>query len=108
VSTRSKLQQVEGEDGACFDTWKVSESSSNLNSVGFGVVNDERTTSLAVASASQLTFTSTKLAGGLGFANIVASTNCVQETKSSGRSGDGSTGEDLRIDDKGDFRYAIY
>ncbi len=55
MSARSKLQQVEGEDRAGLDTSDVAESTTDLQSINFGVVDDERTSTLAVAATTKFT-----------------------------------------------------
>ncbi len=48
-------------------------------------------------------FTSAEPAGGLDFADIGTSTDCVQETNGSGSFNEGSAGENLGVDNERNF-----
>jgi hypothetical protein len=100
VTTWGELEEVESVDGASLNTSNVAESKGKLLSVNLWVVDDQWATTLAVAAASQLTLTSTELAGSLDLADLSTGTDGVQETDGSSSAGDGGTSEDLRVDDK--------
>lgn len=104
VTTGSELEEVESGDGAGLDTSDVAESGDELLAIGLGGVDDKRTTSLAVAAATELALTSTDLLGVLDLADVLTGTDSLQETESSGSLGDGSSLEDSRVDDQRNLR----
>lgn len=103
VSTRGELEEVQGVDWGSLDTWDVAESANQLLSVLVGVVDDERTTALPVATVPELTLTSAELLGGLDLLNVRAGTNSLQESKSSRGLGNGGVGESGGGDDERDL-----
>lgn len=104
VTTRGKLEEVEGVDGGSLDTGDVAESANELLSILVGVVDDEGTTALSVATVPELTLTGTELLGGLDLLDVLASTDSLQESKSSRGLGNGSVGESGRRNDERNLR----
>lgn len=100
VTTRGQLQQVQGVDGRGLDTDDVAETLDQLLAINLGVVDDERTATLAVAAASQLALAGAQLLGALDLLDIGTSTNSLQETESGGGLGKGSGLEGGGVDDK--------
>lgn len=70
VTTWCELEEVEGENRAGLNTGNVAECALQLLSVNSWVVDDEWSTTLSVASATELTLTSTELSGCLDLVNI--------------------------------------
>lgn len=70
MSTWCKLEEVERKDGGCLNTGDVAESTTDLLAIDLGVVDNQRTTALTVAAPTELTLTSTKLAGLLDLLDI--------------------------------------
>jgi hypothetical protein len=103
VTTRGELEEVESGDGGGLDTSDVAESGDKLLAINLGVVDDKRATSLAVTAATELTLTGTELLGTLDLLNILTGTNGLQETKSSGGLGNGSSLEDGGVDNEGNL-----
>jgi hypothetical protein len=103
VSTRCELEEVQCEDRAGLNTGNVAESTDELVAINLWVVDDQRTTALAVTASTELTLTSAELAGSLDLVNICGSTNGLEETESSGCACNGGAGEDLGFDDERDF-----
>jgi hypothetical protein len=103
VATWSKLEEVQGEDGAGLDTGDVAESLGELLAIDSWVVDDQWATTLAVTAATELTLTSTELAGVLDLGDLWAGTDGVQETNGSGGLGDSGAGENLGVDDQWDL-----
>lgn len=104
MSTGSELEEVQGVDGRGLDTWDVAESANKLLSVLVGVVDDERTTALPVATVPELTLTGADLLGGLDLLNVLTGTNSLQERKSSRGLGNGGVGESGGGNDKRNLR----
>jgi hypothetical protein len=107
VTTRGELEEVESGDGGGLDTGDVAESGDKLLAIDLGVVDDKRATSLAVTAATELTLTGTELLGALDLLNILTGTNSLQETKSSGGLGNGSSLEDGGVDNEGNLRDGV-
>lgn len=105
VATRGELEEVQGEDRRGLDTSKVAESANDLGAIDLGVVDDQRATALAVAAATELALTGAQLAGVLDLLDIWGGTDGLQQAGGSGSLGDGSTREDLGVDDEGNLRY---
>jgi hypothetical protein len=97
------LKKVQGENSAGLNTSNVAECASQLLSVNSWVVDNERSTALTVTAATKLTLTGAKLAGCLNLLDIWGCTNSLQETESGGSSGNGSTGEDLGVNNERNF-----
>ena len=103
MATRGELEEVEGVDGRSLDTGDVAESKDEVLAILIGVVDDERTTALLVTAATELTLTSTELAGVLGLLNILTSTDSLQQRNGGRGLLDGATSESGRGDDKGNL-----
>lgn len=103
VTTRGELEEVQGVDIGCLNTGQVAETLDELSAVNLGVVDDQRTTTLAVATASELTLTGTELLGALGLQDILAGTDGSQDLESSGGLGSGRALEDGGVDDQGNL-----
>jgi hypothetical protein len=104
MTTRGELEKVEGVDGRGLNTGQVAESTDELLAILIGVVDNKRTTALPVAAAPKLTLTGADLPGLLDLLDVSASTNGLEQSKSSGGLSDGSAGESGRGDDEGNFR----
>lgn len=104
VTTRSQLEEVESVNRGCLNTGNVAEGSDELLAVALGVVDNERTTSLAVAATTELTLAGAQLLGLLNLDDIWASTNSLQQL-GGGLGLDKSGGlEDLGVDNERDLR----
>lgn len=106
VTTRGELEEVEGEDGGGLNTGDVAESLDKLLAIDLRVVDNQRTTALAVAAATELTLTSTDLLGLLDLNEVGASTDSLEEGNGGLCLGQSSTLEGLRFDNKRDLRDA--
>lgn len=106
VATRSELEQVEGGDGAGLDTGDVAEALDQVLAVSLSRVDDEGTTALAVAAATELALASTELLGASNLLEVGAGTDGLEEGDGSSSLGDGVSSNELRVDDKGDLRDA--
>ena len=104
VTTGGELEQVEGGDGGGLNTGDVAEALDELLAVNLGVVDDQRTTALAVAAATELTLTGAELLGALDALQIGTSTDGLQEAEGSSSAGESSTLEELGVDDQGNLR----
>ena len=104
VTTRSELEEVEGEDGRGLNTGQVAESSDELLAILIGAVDDKRTTALPVAAAPELTLTSAHLPGLLDLLEVRASTDGLEESKGSGGLGNGTVSEGSRGNDERNLR----
>jgi hypothetical protein len=104
VTTRGELEEVEGGDGGGLDTGDVAESGDELLAVGLGIVDDERATSLAVATATELALASSELLGLLDLLDIGTSTDSLQEAESGRGLGDSGTLEEGGVDNQGNLR----
>lgn len=102
-----ELEEVEGENGGGLDTGNVAEGPNEVLSVDIWVVDDERTTALAVSAASQLTLTSTDFAGLLDLDKVSASTDGLEKGDGSLGLGDSITFEGLGVDDEWDLRNVL-
>lgn len=102
VTTRSKLEEVEGEDGRGLNTGDVAEGLDDVLAIGLRVVDDEGTTALAVTATTELTVTGAQLAGLLDLLQIGTSTNTLQE--SDGSLGLSKTLEGLGLDNERNLR----
>ena len=98
MSTWGELEEVQGENRAGLNTGEVSECANQLLAINLWVIDDQRSTALSVTAATELTLTSTELAGCLDSVDICGCANGLEETESSGCSCNGCTGEDLRVD----------
>lgn len=103
MSTWCQLQQVQGENVTGLNTWKVTESTDKFLSISVSVIDNERSTSLSVTTASEFTLTGTELSGSLDLLNIGQSTDSLEETSSGGSACDLSTLEDLGVDNERNF-----
>jgi hypothetical protein len=104
VTTGGKLEEVEGRDGAGLDTGDVAETNDELLAVNLGVVDDQGTTALAVAAATELALTGAELLGLLGLVNVSTSTDGAEERDGGGGLGHGGGLEELGVDDERDLR----
>lgn len=104
VSTRGKLEEVEGVDVAGLDTGDVAEGLEELLAVLGGVVDDEGTTALDVAAVPQLTLTGAELAGVLDLLDIGGGTDGLEEVDGLGGLLQGTVGEGGAGDDEGNLR----
>lgn len=104
VTTGGELEKVERVHGGSLNTGKVAESSDELLAILIGVVDDEGTTALPVATASELTLTSAELLGLLDLVDISTGTNGPQQSKGSGGLGDGTVSEGGGGNDEGNLR----
>ena len=103
VTTGSQLEQVQGGDGAGLDTGDVAESADEVLAIDGGVVDDERTTALAVAAATELALTGTELLGALDLLDIGTGADSLEESQRAGGLGGGTSLEDGRVDDEGNL-----
>jgi hypothetical protein len=103
VTTGGELEEVEGMDGACLNTGNVAETLDEVLSVNLGVVDNQRSTALAVTTTPQLTLTGTELLGKLNLVDVGTSTDGLQEPKSSGGLGVGGTVESGGVDNQGNL-----
>lgn len=103
VTTGGELEQVESSDGRGLNTGDVAESLDELLAVGLRVVDDERTTALAVAAATELTLTGAELLGVLGLLQVGAGTDSLEEGQGGSSAGDGASVEESRVDDEGNL-----
>lgn len=101
VTTGRELEQVEGVHRARLDTSNVAEGAHELAAVRLGVVDDERTATLAVPSTTEFTLSGAQLAGLFDLADVGSSTDRLEETESSGCAGNGGSGKDSAVDDEG-------
>lgn len=104
MSTRGELEEVERENGGGLNTGDVAESLNELLAIDIWVVDNQRSTALAVAAASQLTLTGTDFARLLDLDEIWASTNSLQELNGSLGLGKSSTLESLGLNDERNLR----
>ncbi len=84
VATRGELEEVEGVDGGRLDTRDVAETGDKVLAIDLRVVDDQRSTALAVAAATELTLTGTELPGVLDTLDVGASANSLEEAQSGG------------------------
>lgn len=103
VATWGELEEVQAVDGAGLNTGQVAESKSEILAVLLGGVDDERTTSLAMAASSDLTLTGTGLLGKLDFLGICAGTDGLEELEGCGGLYDSTVGEGGARDDEGNL-----
>lgn len=103
MSTWCQLQQVQGENITGLNTWEVTERTDKFLSILSSVVDDERSTSLSVTAASELTLTGAELSGSLNLLNIGQSTDSLEETSSSRCASNLGTLENLRVNDERNF-----
>ncbi len=106
MATRSKLEQVEREDGAGLDTRDVAERKSGLLAIGLGVVDDERPTTLAVTTTTELTLTGTEFLGCADAGKVWACTDGLQKGDSCRGFGNFAAFESGGRNDERDFRNA--
>lgn len=100
VTAGGELEEVQAVDGGSLNTRDVAESADEILSILVGVVDDERTTTLLVATVPELTLTSTELAGRLDLLDIGTSTDGLEESKSGRGLGNGGVGEGGRGDNE--------
>lgn len=91
VTTWGELEEVESVDGAGLDTWDVAESADKFLAVLLWLVDDERSTTLLVATTPQLALAGTQLAGVLDLLELRSSTDGVEESDGSRGLLDGTT-----------------
>ena len=103
VATRGELEEVEGGDGRGLNTGDVAEALDDLLAVDSGVVDDEGTTALAVAAATELALTGAELLGLLDLLEIGTSTDSLEEGDGASGLDGGTTLEDGGVDDKRDL-----
>jgi len=103
VTTGGELEEVEGEDGGGLNTGDVAEGLDEVLAVGLGVVDDEGTAALAEAAVTELTLTSADLAGLLDLDEIGSGTDSLEEGDGGLGLGQGSTLEDLGVNDEGNL-----
>lgn len=103
VTTGCELEEVEGGDGAGLDTGDVAEAVDELLAVGLGVVDDEGTTTLAVAAATELALTGANLLGALDLLDVGTGANGLEEGQSGSSAGNGVSGNKLGVDDEGNL-----
>jgi hypothetical protein len=103
VTTRGELEEVQGVDVASLTAGQVAETLDKILAISVGVVDDERSTTLAVAAATELALSGTELLGLLSLQNILTSTDGGQDLESSRSLGSSSTLEDSGVDDQGNL-----
>lgn len=103
VTTWGELEEVQGIDWASLDTWDVAESMNKVLAVLLWLVDDERSTALLVTAAPKLALTGAQLAGVLDLAELLTSTDGVEESDSSGGLLDGAVGESRGSDNERDL-----
>jgi hypothetical protein len=86
VTTRGELEEVEAGDLAEIDTGEVAEALRDL--VLGGIVDNEGTTALNVATVAHLANTTTELLGGLRLFNVLISVELLEEGSGSSSLGD--------------------
>ena len=101
MSTGGELEEVQGENRAGLNTGEVSECANQLLAINLWVIDDQRSTALSVTAATELTLTSTELAGVLGLLDVTTGTDSLQQSNGSGGLLDGSIGKGSRGDDEG-------
>lgn len=104
VTTGGQLQQVQGVDRGGLDTSNVAEALDQLLAINLGVVDDQRSTALAVTAATELALAGAQLLGALDLLDIGTGTDGLQETESGGSLGSGSSLENSGVDDEGNLR----
>lgn len=104
VTAWGELEKIEGENGGGLNTGNVAESSNKLFAIDLWVVDDERSTALAVSAASQLTLTGTDFAGLLDLDEVSTSTDGLEKGNGSLGLGESVTLEALGVDNKGNLR----
>lgn len=103
VATGGELEEVEGGDGGGLDAGDVAESGDELLAVGLGIVDDEGTAALAVATATELALAGAELLGLLGLLNVGTGTDSTEQGESGSRLGNGGVGKDLGVDNQGNL-----
>jgi hypothetical protein len=106
VTTRGKLEKVEGRDGGGLNTGDVAETLDELLAVNLGVVDNQRTTALAVAAATELALTGTELLGALDLLEIGTGANGLEEGEGGSSASDRAALNESRVDDQGNLRDA--
>lgn len=103
VTTGGELEEVQGENRGGLNTGDVAESLDELLAVDLGVVDNQRTAALAEAAVTQLTLTSTELAGLLDLDEVITSTKGLEEGNGGLGLGQGSTLEGLGLNNEGNL-----
>jgi hypothetical protein len=103
VTTGGELEEVEGEDGGGLNTGDVAEGLDEFLAVGLGVVDNEGTAALAEAAVTELTLTSTELAGLLDLDELGTGTNSLEEGNGGLGLGQGSVLKGLGLYDEGNL-----
>ena len=83
MTTRGELEQVQAVDGRGLDTGDIAETLDELLAIDLGVVDDQRTAALAVATTTELTLSGAELLGALDLLQVGASTNSLQQSEGS-------------------------
>ncbi len=102
VTTGGELEEVQGENRGGLNTGDVAESLDELLAVDLGVVDNQRTAALAEAAVTQLTLTSTELAGLLDLDEVITSTKGLEEGNGGLGLGE-SRAEGLGLDNEGNL-----
>lgn len=103
VTTRGELEEVEGRDGGGLNTGDVAEALDELLAIDLGVVDNQRTTALAVAAATELTLTGTELLGVLDLLEVSTGADGLEEGEGSGSAGNGAALNESRVDNQGNL-----
>ena len=103
VTTGGELEEVQGEDGGGLNTGNVAEGTDELLAIDLGVVDNQRTAALAEAAVTQLTLTSTELAGLLDLDEVLTGTDSLEEGNGGLGLGESGTLEGLGLNDEGDL-----
>ena len=98
-----ELEEVEGEDGAGFETGDVAERADEFLAVFVGVVDYQGSAALAVTTASQLAFAGTQLARLLHLFAVGDGADGGQECEGCRGLCECAAGECGGGDDEGDF-----
>lgn len=104
VTTRGELEEVEGRDGGGLNTGDVAEALDELLAIDLGVVDNQRTTALAVAAATELALTGTELLGALDLLELSTGADSLEEGEGGSSAGDGAALNESRVDNQGNLR----
>lgn len=97
------MEEVESEDGAGLNTRDVAEGLDELLSIDIWVVDNQRSTALAVSPATHLSLSSTELAGFLNLDEIWTGSDVLEEGNGSLGLDDGVVLEGLGVNYEGNF-----
>lgn len=105
VSTRGQLEEIKSEDRAGLNAGDVTESFDELFSIDVRVVDDQRSTALAVSPSTHLSLSGTKLARFLYLDEIWAGSEVFEKGDGSLGFSDGVILKCLGVNHQGNFRH---